>query len=131
LEWGLDDSRLNYGFKVVHSKQSSPRLLAGTDCSVYGSPSLPLTELAGDPGFVVLLNFLDTGKALDKEYSGVQVKDMREFTELFRRLYVPHYEEARIYLDDAKEDELIYDLQDKWTSQENLKRIIEKYARPV
>ncbi len=42
-----------------------------------------------------LLSWVDKGKLLQHEYAGPEVVDMREWVELFRRLQVEYYEEAR------------------------------------
>ena len=38
-------------------------------------------------------------------YSGVNFEDGCKFTEIFRRLQLPYYEEARRYWEQAKRDE--------------------------
>jgi len=53
---------------------------------------------------------------------------MISFTELFRRLHIPYYEEARIYFDEARSDGF-FEGHNEFTiySQPNLINIIEEY----
>ncbi|MFT4565677.1 MAG: hypothetical protein ACI9FN_000630 [Saprospiraceae bacterium] len=51
-----------------------------------------------------LLSFIDVGPYHEPEYHGPSVKDLREYTEIIRRLNIPFYEEARLYWNDAISD---------------------------
>lgn len=120
-----DDCMFNsqYGFKIVHA---DPR------CHFYGQPSeecgYPMSDFEGNDRYSTLLNFLDPGVLLMKEYRGPRVRDMREFVEIMRRFMIPYYEEARLYfLQLPGDDEFAPDTQ--VYKEENLKRIIEKYSK--
>ena len=52
--------------------------------------------------------------------------DFKELVEIIRRLHIPHYEEARLYIDRAYKDGLI-DSMDH--DQNNLQIIINEYAK--
>ena len=138
LEWlseNREEQYLHHGFKIVHYKPYSPRKPEGS-CSFYDSPpqeqlkmDLPLSELIGLNGMVILLTFIDTGPFREEPFYGPHVKDLREWTELVRRLMLPYYEEARLYMRqannqgffDGSNEILIY-------MPLTLKKIIERYG---
>jgi hypothetical protein len=64
-----------------------------------------LRRFLGPAGIVQLLSMMDVGAFHDpegRELAGV--KDVRNWVEVFRRLHVPYYEEARRYFDEARDD---------------------------
>jgi hypothetical protein len=65
---------------------------------------LPLNSVTGPSGLARLLSFFDVGPYHDPDYSGPRVADIREFTEIIRRLMLPYYEEARMYWERAIAD---------------------------
>lgn len=76
-------------FRIVHHATASPR---ARGC--YGPPDLsdlPMSRLQGDDGLAVLLGLLEPGPALLPQVRA----DVVSWAELFRRLRVPRYEEAR------------------------------------
>jgi len=114
VEWLLctqgECKGLNQGFKIVHQKAYSTLCPEGS-CYFYDEPpegnlkmDLPLNEFIGEPGMVRLLSFIDEGPYREKSFSGPHVKDLREWTELVRRLMLPYYEEARLYMKEANTD---------------------------
>lgn len=115
LEWCNEPAKggnhpKRYGFKIVHGDLLDPSTGREISCSHYkghGSPPHSYSALAsfvGDLGLNYLLGLLDPGRHHDPDYSGPEVKDLREWTELVRRLHVPYYEEARRYWDRALEE---------------------------
>lgn len=71
----------------------------------YGRSDLPLDCFVGSVGLSRFLSiFLDVGPDLKPDYPGPQVVDMRAAVEVMRRLYVPYYEEARLYWAVARGD---------------------------
>lgn len=106
LEWKHDaDQKKNYGWKIVHHSNCSPR---GTDgCYHYVGhlerQDAPLRNYLGHPGRILLLSDLDPVPYERSEYSGPEVRHLPEWAELFRRLQFPHYEEARLYWELAQE----------------------------
>lgn len=79
-----------------------------------------------------LLQFIDVGQYHEPDFAGPHASDLREWSELVRRLTIPHYEQARLYWSRAQEDGyfdganeiLIY-------TQGFLKKLIEKYGDDV
>ena len=57
----------------------------------------PLSEFVGVHGLLVLSSWIDVEKWHNPNYDGPHVRDLREWTSLFRRLHIPYYEEARHY----------------------------------
>jgi hypothetical protein len=75
---------------------------------------LHLESMLGPGGLVEMLSFIDAGPYHEPKYQGPQVGDFREFAEIMRRLFVPYYEEARLYWDRAKEDGYFDDANEVW-----------------
>ncbi len=76
-------------FRIVHHNPASPR-----PGGCYGPDELsdlPMSRLQGDDGLAVLLGLLEPGPAL---LPGVRA-DVVSWAELFRRVRLPRYEEAR------------------------------------
>ena len=79
-----------------------------------------------------LLHFVDVGEHHEPDFKGPHVKDLREWTELARRLTIPYYEQARLYWHPAHDDGyfdganeiLIY-------TERFLKELVEKYGDDV
>jgi hypothetical protein len=98
VEWQETGSKM-HGFRIVHHAPRSPRRLRGGDCYYRDGErggDLSLLEVVGEHGLVVLTSWLDVGECHEHSYSGPQVRDLREWVTLFRRLHLPHYEEARL-----------------------------------
>jgi len=128
VEW-METRGKVHGFRIVHHALYSPYRYrndcyykddeSGGDCSVR--------DLIGIRGLVNLTSWIDVGEWHDPQYSGPRVRDLREWTTLFRRLFIPYYEEAR-HCTDGLRDELggaanavgLY-------LPETLKRIIEEH----
>ena len=131
LEWVFDNDRKQIsGFRIVHVPSSSP--LGDTDGCFLPKPhgtrlSRALEGVLASP-LPFLLAKLD-GVGMKRSHDPF-VADMHEFTELFRRLTIPHYEEARSLWSHAEEDGFFSEIQPEqaW-SQENLLAIIAKYGK--
>ena len=105
LEWIDDENGRAHSFYIFHNRKQP----GFPTCSHYRGrklleKDLPLDGFTGSIGLARLLSFIDKGPLHDPEYSGPRVSDLREFTEIFRRLMLPHYEEARMYWDRALAD---------------------------
>jgi hypothetical protein len=123
LEWKKDDNLKGYGFRIVHAVKASPKRSKGGNCSYQekkGEVSdLPLDNVAGIDGLIRLLSFLD-----EKQHE-VDLKDPTEIVEIIRRIHVPHYEEARSYIQRAYDEDFI---DSTICTEEQLIKIIEKYS---
>jgi len=97
--WKSQDMK-NYDFHIVHHVK----------CNLGNSftKSMDLGCFLGADGLVRLLAMLDPGPMHQPNYQ-CEVSDMREFVEFFRRVQLPYYEEARIYWQDAKNDDFFSD----------------------
>lgn len=132
LEWLVDPvSQKSYGFRIVHHATSSPRKLGG--CYQYSHREdvrdLQLNDFTGREGLARLLSFLDEGPYHSPEYHGPEVRDLREFTEILRRLEIPYYEEARIWWDKAMGDGYFGDANPATMYHpETLKGLVNRYA---
>lgn len=117
--WKSDNTGY-YDFKIVHQTINDQQ---GCDIPSY-SGSMHLEEFLGIPGAVYLTSFLTTGPAHFGENNNI--KNISEFVDLFRRLQVPYYEEARRYFSTEKTQSYIQG----WNEfapylPETLKKIIE------
>ena len=108
-------------FRIIHQSCQS-----GARRNLSDSP---LEHFIGELGMIQMLGMVDHGKYLSPEYKGPKVKDFREWSEMFRRLFVPHYEEARLYFDKAVSDGFFDTMNElNYFQQDTLKQIIERYA---
>lgn len=134
LEWTHDENDLRYRFRIVHHKLYSPN---GPEGSCYYNNGdyhprldLELSRFVGTGGIIKMLSFIDVGQYHKPEYGGHRVKDLREWVEIFRRMQLPYYEEARFFWTDAEgngefdgiNEMLIY-------SPDTLKDIVEEYGK--
>ncbi|HET7000504.1 MAG TPA: hypothetical protein VFI33_04320 [Puia sp.] len=88
-----------------------------------------LSKFLGEEGYIQLLDFIDRGSRIDKNYSGTRISDMREYVEFVKRLTIPHYEEARHYWDEAQQDGFFDNIgEHKYFLKETLTELIEKYS---
>ena len=136
------DGWKKYAFRIVHHASASPRnphrpnrrQLRSESCYQYDARAdkgdCHLDRLVGPEGLPMLLAMVDVGPIHDETYSGPWVKNLREWTELVRRLALPHYEEARQYWDQALSQGYLSGGQNEYAiySQETLRRIIEDFA---
>ena len=117
VEWLQSTTEPAHSFEIVHHVPHSPRVDSGVSRSQNPRPQgcyqhqnkplkkdLKIERYIGRIGLVQLLQFIDVGPHHVPNYSGVNFDDGREFAELFRRLQLPYYEEARRYWDQAKRD---------------------------
>jgi hypothetical protein len=77
-----------------------------------------------------MLRFIDMGELHDPEGAHLhQVVDIREWMVMFRRLFTPHFEEARLYMADAERAGFYSDSNEIWPYiDNNLKLVIEEYG---
>lgn len=120
----------NYNFDdfiIVHHYQASPlKEKRKNGCYKYHS-DLDLISFLGDEGKVHLLSLLD--KDLYCNYNPhVQAVNLRDWNDLFMRVQIPYYEEARRYWYKAMADGYFDDKNEfNLCLPENLKEIILKY----
>lgn len=132
VEW-IKDSESVYGFRIVHNTKASP-YHTRTGCFKYtdykGRSDIPLKHymrLAHQE----LYALLDIGDALDPHNTfKTKVKDFREYIDFAKRITIPYYEEARLYLNEALSDGHL----DPGTNvialykEDTLKNIVENYT---
>jgi hypothetical protein len=121
LQWYHDKDAagksVERGFRIVHNAGFSPRRPTGDCYYVFEEHHFAdehLTGVLGTRGLLNLLSFIDVGPLLNPSYRGPQAADLRELTEIIRRLHVPYYEEARQYWDRAREDGFFADASELW-----------------
>ena len=114
---------LLYDLKIVHHKD---------ECQHHRDElhlmTTELNAITGVNGLAYLLFLIDPDLAANPKPLPSQVKDPRECAEIFRRLLIPHYEEARRYMLRAKNKGLIHSLSGLVIGdEETLKEIITEY----
>jgi hypothetical protein len=117
MEWFDGNENPLHGYRIVHTPEASPRFENGGDCHYPNGSNvsgLQLKVFTGSDGLALLLSFFERKLAVPNE-----------FAEIIRRLHVPHYEEARQYLEKAYIDSVIVN---KVYGQEDLKKVIKTYA---
>lgn len=124
LEWLGETNTLKHGgFKIVHHKSASPHAIKNRDCYHYSNhperEDMHLKEFLGPDGLAELSAWV---------YSP-GVKDLKEWAEMFRRLHVPYYEEARRRWHAAESDGYFHEIDESARySQDVLKEVIEQYG---
>lgn len=123
LEW-LDDDTGVHSFRIVHHKSACRQ--HSSDRNVKDNH---LNYFVGVDNLPNLYKFLDPGYRYNRDLQPVaNGLHIAEFTELLRRLTIPHYEEARIYFEQAEEDGLFDGANEVSPyKQDILKRIIHNY----
>lgn len=125
------------GLRIVHHAPHSPRFVRGqigANCYFYegqaGESDIELSRFVGPAGMTYLIaKFLDVGPELEEEYRGPPVFDMRELVEIMRRLYIPYYEEARLYWDEARADGCFVDSNEvSLYHPDGLRALVERYG---
>lgn len=127
-EYKIEAKNVDYvytDFIIVHHLIKLP-LGGRSGCYQYDC-SVDLPSLLGDIGKVRLLSLLDPGSFHFEEYYK-RVEDIRGWTELFKRLQIPYYEEGRLYLNRAFSDGSYDGVNEIYTySPEHLKELINHY----
>ena len=120
------------GFRIVHHLHSSP--LGGREgCYKYGNSNyrhdMHLNNFL-ENAHQYMCSFLDLGLLHDPDCRiGCRIQDFREYSDFFRRLTIPYYEEARKYIPEALHDGCFDDANEiAFYTPELLRRIIEKYG---
>lgn len=126
VEW-IDSGGHASEFKIIH---------AGGQCHHHlqraGLSDSSLKDFVGPLGLVNLLRVLDVGTYHNPTFSGPHIAqpEIRPYVEVFRRLHLPYYEEARLYWGDAIQDGEFDGINEVAIFMpEKLERIVERYSR--
>jgi len=113
VEWISDrkdesSARLSTGFQIVHHITASPLAESNAE-GCYTSREHRSHDhldhfLEEKYKMAHILKFLDNGPYHEPEYRGPHIGDMREYVEFIRRITIPYYEEARLYWQQALDD---------------------------
>lgn len=89
-----------------------------------------LDGIFGSQQMANLYRFIDLGPIHDpKGVRPPKARDLREYMELVRRLTIPHYEEARLYWDKAKQNGFFEGANEIWVYlPNNLRDLIQEYG---
>ncbi len=124
LEIARDENRLISDMCIVHHSCKSP---IGNCYSGYAG-SLPLTAVTGQDGLAYMLSLIDPGENFC-EYRP-RISNMRKVVEIFRRLHLPYYEEARLYWAEAQYEDYWGGANEVWTYQpQHLAELCEYYRQ--
>jgi len=136
LEW-LDDKDPNsnrrkaHSFRICHHLLKSP--LGGENGCYVNSPeanssTIHLDQFLEDR-MAHLLGCIDIGDYHDPDFHQPRVADLRQWTELVRRVTIPYYEEARLYWKKAMDDGYFDGANEiRIYTQDFLKTLVEEYA---
>ena len=117
--WNDATETNDFGYKILHANGFLDEHGNKYVCDKnhpYRS-SMELARLMSYIGVAHLLSMLESG-SLHKSI----------FSEIFRRLFIPYYEEARLYFDEAKKDDFFKELNEaEMSTPEILEKIIKKY----
>jgi hypothetical protein len=139
VEWLCENDLSVHGFRICHHYMHSPiresDMARGPSCYQYDDEphrnDLSTDDMTGSSGMARMLSMLDVGPIADPDGEArCRVKDMRNWTETFRRLFIPHFEEARQYFHAAEKDGFFAEANEVWPyTTATLKQVIEKYGR--
>lgn len=128
VQFKRNDNQEIEDFIIVHHKSVSPRKNTQNGCYQYRSDD-SLESFLGDHGKVELLSLLDPGPYHMPNFR-LFVTDIRKWKDIFMRLQLPYYEEARRYWNRATSDGYFGDVNEiAIYTPEYLKRMIEYYKR--
>ena len=100
VEWLDSVERGTRDFHIVHNRNGCFQHTDADDRS-----DMHLNYFLGPDGLQYLLAMLDVGRILDPSAERLPaITDLPSFVEVFRRLHIPYYEEARLYFGDALQD---------------------------
>ncbi|MBZ9633058.1 hypothetical protein [Clostridium sp. FP1] len=127
VQWNRKNSDLEIDdFVIVHHKPASPMKNSRKACYIYDS-DCDLKSFLGEKGIVELHGLLDPGQYHMPEYK-TRVTNIRNWSDFYKRLQLPYYEEARRYWNRAMNDGYFGDSNEIYIYlPENLKRMIEHY----
>ncbi|ADO59837.1 hypothetical protein [Paenibacillus polymyxa] len=118
LEWKKKGNDTSYGFRIVHFKTCQYNENALNPNEIL--QDLQLDEFVGSDGLVRLLWLLRE----------LKFRNVDEMYEIFQRIQLPNYEEARTHFNEAVDDGYIEMIGARENSfSHNLLTIIEKYAQ--
>ncbi|HEX2349148.1 MAG TPA: hypothetical protein VHI51_12010 [Ktedonobacterales bacterium] len=126
VEWVAGPTRGTkaHGFRIVHNSNRCQYPVSGRVHDVH------LSRLLGPDGLAMLLALVAPGGRTGNREDGVE--SLEEWSELVRRLQIPHYEEARQYWSYAETDGLFAGLgQHALYSQATLRAILMQYGHGV
>lgn len=128
VQWNRNSDLEISDFVIVHHKPASPRKHTENGCYIYDC-DCDLESFLGESGIVELHGLLDPGPYHMPEYK-TMVTNIRKWSDFYKRLQLPYYEEARQYWDRAMHDGYFGDSNEIYIYlPENLKRMIEHYER--
>ena len=126
--WGKNHDGLIDKIRILHKNNHVNGERIGCDLDRRFSFSLPLESFLGDEGKVRFLSLIDPGPDFIQDYRN-HIADIRLFLEIFRRLQIPYYEEARLYWDMAQADGFFDGANEVLTYMpRTLQRIVEEYC---
>lgn len=128
VQWHRNSNSQIDDFAIVHHISASPRKHQSNGCYIYNSDS-DLSSFLGAHGIVELHALIDAGPYHMPQYKPM-VTDIRKWSDFYKRLQLPYYEEARLYWNRAISDNYFGDSNEIYIYiPENLKRMIEHYER--
>lgn len=128
LHWRNRDKGVEE-IEILHHLKASPR---GGERGCYPKDmdcDMHLETMLGARGLVDLLSMLDVGEYHDKEGKNVGKVDVRNWTEIVRRLHLPYYEEGRRHFDEARSNGDLEGINEvALYLEDTLKGIVDRYA---
>lgn len=127
VQWNRNDNLIIDDFVIVHHKLASPLKNHNKNgCYKYHS-DCDLKSFLGDRGLVELHSLLDPGPYHDPDYN-TRVSNIRKWSDFYKRLQLPYYEEARQYWNRAMSDGYFGDSNEVYIYlPESLKEMIKHY----
>ncbi|MBA7711237.1 hypothetical protein ES703_120192 [subsurface metagenome] len=101
-EWYSDNkTALHTGFRIVHHRPNCMYDDKALHQQNRSEHSLPLSYVVGSAGRSAGLGYFLFSIVLAEKKEVYKLADIEEYIEIIRRLYLPYWEEARLYWDNA------------------------------
>lgn len=124
LEWLQDDEGKAHSFRLVHRHSRCQKHSHSGACMDNHLP-----EFVGPAGLWHVLWMITPDLRTDgTRLPGATVRDAYEWVTLFKRLQVPGYEQARLFLAGAVEDGIIEAHLERDTAPEMIEAILSRYV---
>jgi hypothetical protein len=131
VHWS-EDKKGVHTIEILHHLTASPRGGGKSTQGCYPSPmdcDMHLQVMLGPGGLAHLLSMVDVGAYHDEDGTSVGKVDLRNWTEVVRRLHIPFYEEGRRHFREARSNGDLEGINEIALYREDvLQRLVEQYA---
>lgn len=129
LHWRDDAAKGVHTIEILHHLRASPRGGAHGCYPESMDSDMHLDVMLGARGIAHMLAKVDVGEYHDRDGQSLGKVDLRNWTEIVRRLHIPYYEEARRHFREARSNGDLDGINEvALYLEDTLKQIVEDYA---